>query len=335
MTTYYEMLHVAPNANDTEIQTACDTQYNQWRRLVTHHDPDVVNQANQALQTLEKIRATLTDPVRRAAYDEGIGLGGPVGGLADPAALLRSLQQPTATPMAPPPPRSAATMSPTLSASLWNCYKCQTDNPAQTKFCFKCGAQLVRECPECRKETSLIATGMCGACGSNYNTAMQRASTRSQIISLDRQIDAEKKKFQEVASAPHGGLAGRLAMVLGGIVLLMGIEFMYAVVQIQGGFGFPIVVILIGAAVFYLGLSRRRQRDPETARVNDQVLQSLLQQRRQLQAELDGVDPNILPTASHPAPVFNEFKNAWTCSMCDGFVRQDATLCKHCKVRFT
>lgn len=50
---YYEILNLQPTASSADIQTAFENQYNQWRRLVTHHDPKVVNQANQALQALE------------------------------------------------------------------------------------------------------------------------------------------------------------------------------------------------------------------------------------------------------------------------------------------
>ena len=85
MPNYYEILNLQPAASMQDVQVAIDTKYNQYRRLVTHHDPTVVNQANMALQSLEKIRETLLSPDRKAVYDEALGLSGPViGGLGDP-----------------------------------------------------------------------------------------------------------------------------------------------------------------------------------------------------------------------------------------------------------
>ena len=48
MATYYEFLQVAPTASVAEIEAAWEERYNHWRRLVTHHDPQVVNEANQS-----------------------------------------------------------------------------------------------------------------------------------------------------------------------------------------------------------------------------------------------------------------------------------------------
>ena len=74
MPNYYEIIKVQPTAPTAEIVNACEAQYNQWRRLVTHHDQDVVNQANQALQTIEQIRLTLTDTEKRGVYDAAVGI---------------------------------------------------------------------------------------------------------------------------------------------------------------------------------------------------------------------------------------------------------------------
>lgn len=82
MPTYYDVLRVSPSAAPAEIETALDNQYHHWRRLVTHHDPVVVEEAERALRTLEQIRAVLLTPEKRANYDGSII----VGGLADPAA---------------------------------------------------------------------------------------------------------------------------------------------------------------------------------------------------------------------------------------------------------
>src|SRR6266498_5194516 len=36
-----------------------------------------------------------------------------------------------------------------------------------------------------------------------------------------------------------------------------------------------------------------------------------------------------------PAHPVRGLQNTWTCSVCDGYIRQDATFCKHCRASFT
>ncbi len=45
MPTYYEVLQISSTATLAEIEAACEAQYKHWRRLVTHHDPQVVHKA--------------------------------------------------------------------------------------------------------------------------------------------------------------------------------------------------------------------------------------------------------------------------------------------------
>jgi ribosomal protein L40E len=147
MATYYEILKVSSTATVAEIETALDMQYHHWRRLVTHHDPTVVNKANQALQALEQIRATLTDPIKRAAYDAKLGLQGPVGGLADPQARGTASPLPPRPAVVPPePPTAPATP---VRTDAWICPQCGTTNPVQSRFCKKCGQTLGINCPKC------------------------------------------------------------------------------------------------------------------------------------------------------------------------------------------
>lgn len=101
MATYYEVLKVRPDASVSEIEVALDAQYNYWRRLVTHHEPEVASQANESLRAIEVIRTTLTDATRRSTYDEVIGLAGIVGGLTDPGIVA---QDSTTTTLGSRPP---------------------------------------------------------------------------------------------------------------------------------------------------------------------------------------------------------------------------------------
>ena len=285
MPNYYELLQITPGASDAEILAAYETQYNQWRRLVTHHDPNVVNQANQALQALETIRQTLGDPSRRAAYDAGIGLAGPIGGLADPATLLQSLQRPAApAPMAPPPPAPMSQTTTTAPATmatpgLWACAKCGTDNPAQTKFCFKCGNQLVRTCPECRKETSLIATGMCGECGYSYDRAMQRQEIKQQIATLQQELGPKQTAQTEELKAAKGSSA-----ITWGVILL--VAGLACSVGGSNTLVVGLICLIFGGMLLFGGYNSNRQHNSNATNLADQI-QQIESKQRQLQSDLD------------------------------------------------
>jgi hypothetical protein len=207
MATYYEILKVPPTATTAEIEAALGIHYNHWRRLVTHHDPAVVNQANQALQALEMIRATLTDPEKRTVYDAAIGVNGPVGGLADPTVLLQP-----ATPV-PPPPIAVKTQSPpppaiTEQADAWVCPKCQRANAPGTPFCKQCGQKLGRKCPKCGKLTEALFS-FCAFCGVDMDVFLREKQMQAQqavdkslarISNLIRQIQQTKstRDLQEI-----------------------------------------------------------------------------------------------------------------------------------------
>jgi ribosomal protein L40E len=218
MANYYEMLKVEPNASLADITATIDQQYNQWRRLVTHHDPDVVNQANQALRTLEIIRETLTNPDKRSGYDAAIGVSGPVGGLADPSAFVMSAasRAPVMTPPARMGERQPAPQPVQVQAAkenIWECYKCHADNPPHSVHCFKCGAELMRACPECNSVASMVATKMCGKCGYNYDIATQRLSLKNQITVVKQEADNLRVKMQKVNIEPVGKGCGMQFMI--------------------------------------------------------------------------------------------------------------------------
>jgi len=194
------MLQVQPTATDKEIETAIDARYNQWRALVTHHDPNVVNQANQAIQLLEQIRATLTDPAKRAVYDEAIGVKGATAGLVDPTAVIN---MPHVT--MPPPPRPPMP-NPTVGATgaagtvnAWVCPKCSVANGIGTRFCRNCGTALGRECPNCEKTIEAIAK-FCPDCGVD----VAKATIAKQIAEQEkRRAEEERRRLEELDTNWH------------------------------------------------------------------------------------------------------------------------------------
>jgi len=280
MATYYEMLQIEPHASQTEIETGIENQYNQWRRLVTHHDPNVVNQANQALQTIETIRETLTNPEKRRVYDTAVGVAGPVGGLADPSALLQTLApQPMMTPPAPSPKEAVVPRS--SSPALWECYKCHTDNPTGTKFCFKCSAQLVRQCPECENETSLVATGICGSCGYTYELASHRLELRQQISNLHVEIH----QVEQEKAGVHTQGDGEIAVGCGGVLLFIGVFLLASTGSLFGA----VILVLLGGFVLWSGVSRGRVYRATMANLNNRI-KRLKDSQRGIEGEIESTN---------------------------------------------
>jgi len=184
---YYEMLGVSPTANTTEIEQAIDARYNYWRALVTHHDPNKVNQANQELQKLETIRGTLMDANKRAKYDAAIGIGNTIGGLVDPIATTKPPISPPSPP--PPPRRRAATDTAFQRTDVWECSRCKTPNPPNTHFCEKCGNTLGKDCPNCAKLIKAAAT-FCPHCGKNLAQAAHEKRVRAEEAEKQKQLEA-------------------------------------------------------------------------------------------------------------------------------------------------
>jgi len=195
MPTYYEILNVQPTATGAEIESAYETQYNKWRRLVTHYDPTVVEEANRALRVLEQIHTTLADPAKRAVYDGSLNIGG----LADPDAILQM------TPPPPPPPRHLQPAPPAPAAprvDAWICPRCQTPNAIGMRHCAKCGQQIGRDCPNCGKIVA-VADRFCPYCG--VEVEQQR------LRQLQAQIETETEEIQRLERVPDyvGRLTGR------------------------------------------------------------------------------------------------------------------------------
>lgn len=201
MTNYYDFLQVQPTASQGEIETALETRYHQWRKLVTHHDPQVANQATQALTVLEQARVTLLDPGKRTAYDTGIGLNSVLGGLADPEAILQKLD---AARVLPPSPKSPTTQG---LVDVLKCPHCgNVSNPADARFCLSCRYPLTQICPnpECKSELPLNYRN-CPRCGRNIEeerrnqeqlTVQAEANLQQEIRGVIEQVQAllaEKK----------------------------------------------------------------------------------------------------------------------------------------------
>lgn len=192
MNNYYEFLKVSSTTSIADIQIAIDAMYNQSRRLVTHHDPNIVQNANQSLLMIEQARATLLDPVKRADYDAMLSLS-TMGGLVDSSA------QPSPMPvMTPPmtghPPVSSSMTKVGMANDVWLCAKCASANPVGTKFCKKCGNQLGRNCPQCNTLLESMAQ-FCSDCGVNVREYEQQKEI--ELAEAERRRIVEEHRLAE------------------------------------------------------------------------------------------------------------------------------------------
>jgi hypothetical protein len=217
MSTYYEILGINPTASQAEIEAAVDREYNKQRRLVIHHDPDTADKAERVLRQLETVRATLTDPFKRTAYDVQIGIGGTAGGLADPTAAglnLSVLRKGRAN--VPPKPRQAADER----LDAWVCQICHTPNPIGTKFCTKCGRPVGQNCLACGKVIAVTAH-FCPHCGANIE-AIRLQREAEEAARLARQREETRRRAEEQARAEaKEKQAQRRSMIGCGVLLII------------------------------------------------------------------------------------------------------------------
>jgi len=189
MPSYYEVLKIEPTASTQEIEVAIDDQYSQFRHLVNHQNPEVVEQANRSLRLLEQIRSTLTEPDKRALYDQTLNFGG----LADPSALVQSAGVPGAM-MTPPPPRSAP-QAELESTTAWKCDQCGKLNRIGSKICSKCGKVLARDCPNGCGNVVLLSEVYCSNCAANIEDALATLQTEFEQTQKNA-VNAVRLKIQ-------------------------------------------------------------------------------------------------------------------------------------------
>ncbi len=199
MPTYYEMLKLTPAATAGEIEAAIEALYHQWQSLVTHHDPDIVNKANQALGFLERARATLLDPSRRAAYDASLGVQGLVGGLVNPQAKPK-----IATPLPPKLPTPSSVASAAASPDTWICPKCHAPNVRKMPYCPQCGEEVAHQCPKCG-ELIERAAQFCSHCGVDVqiHKVTQRSEVLREQLQMERRhLDYLQRRYNKVILLP-------------------------------------------------------------------------------------------------------------------------------------
>ncbi len=190
MPSYYEILKVSPTAAVAEIHSAYKAQCAQLERLVNHPNAQTINRAQQGLQFLQQVFATLSDTEKRKAYDASLGL---IAGLADPQAALKSN---TSVPPAPPVVAPSPAPVVEIPVDAWVCPACQTFSPIDSRFCKACGQTLARECPQCDELVETTAT-FCSVCGFDLKGYMPPLKLHTVLTAVDRKLIDEINKQLE------------------------------------------------------------------------------------------------------------------------------------------
>ena len=298
MNNYYEMLKVAPNASHTEIETCLDDQYTKWRALVTHHNPDIVTQANQALSILEDIRATLLDQDNRNAYDKQLAQEQEkLGGLADPDMVLA--QNPMQPAMAPPRRRGSTASIPRNAeverADAWICTnpKCRKANQIGTQFCSKCGKRIGAECPSCGALVEL-SNKYCSNCGvdkeKNFKMNQGRIvrDLQDQIDNLKQEIqDGETNNRKFLREHPHikeatktigsGCTSSAIFLVVCGLIIYISIKNE----SINTFF-----TLIIAASLIFSGIVILARKNEQTKMVSDMISNQLKPKVKELEKQI-------------------------------------------------
>jgi predicted amidophosphoribosyltransferase len=72
------------------------------------------------------------------------------------------------------------TLGHNFQVSVMLCPQCQTDNPANAKFCLNCGAKLVILCPQCGVQLPALAN-FCFECGAKIGTVAQQPPSQTPV----------------------------------------------------------------------------------------------------------------------------------------------------------
>lgn len=198
MPNYYEILQVVPSATIADIESACEERYHRWRRLVTHHDPETADKAARALRILEQIRTTLTDPVKRAAYDATLDLDATLSGLADPLARRPTSSVPAPAPPPPAPAQTTSSAGPPARLDAWICPNCHTASPIGTRFCRHCGNEIARNCPKCDKVIEKTIR-FCPECGVEVEAYIAQKEREAAEQERRRQEEAQRREEERAA----------------------------------------------------------------------------------------------------------------------------------------
>lgn len=139
----YEVLDISSQSSCQEVEAAFQREYNRWRRRIVGDNPQAVNEAKRRLRFLQQAYDILSDPHKRAAYDQYL------------------TQQST---------------TPTKSRNephVRHCPFCGTSVTVHNRICKGCGSSLTLPCLSCQSPLSIFQA-YCGKCGANKQQEIKR-----------------------------------------------------------------------------------------------------------------------------------------------------------------
>ena len=168
MNNYYELLEIDQNLSFEEIEVVLDKTYNQWRSLTSHHDQEVVIEANKKLLHVEDARTILLDPNKRREYDLQLKKNNVVGGIGIDGDKVNPFNHMQAG------KRKVSIDNQTGDQiDMWLCKNCGKASRPFTKNCAQCGSQLSQSCPNCNQVNHIDAV-FCEECGVNINEEYEK-----------------------------------------------------------------------------------------------------------------------------------------------------------------
>lgn len=197
MENYYTILGVDASVSQGELESRWEDEYNKIRRLVTHHNPSVAEEANHKLRMLEEARNILFDPAKRAAYTAGLA-DQKTSGLGDPSARSAPGPAPAALGggyLASQPP-------PQQHLNVWTCPDCGERNAVGKSYCSKCGGLLAKNCPNCQNLNQL-ADVYCSTCGVDIEETIHEKKMAEEKRQQEERVRRERMTEEQERIA-HG-----------------------------------------------------------------------------------------------------------------------------------
>jgi hypothetical protein len=196
--------------------------------------------------------------------------------------------------MAPPSVKKEAEIKPVEAKTddLWTCSKCGNPNPQLSISCFKCGAQLMRDCPECNEKRSLIKTGVCGNCGYKYEIATKRQQIRSLMGQEKDKIGAIDKEYSKLFATP---IASSGCYNLLGFLLIVGGVIVGGVIGVaaSGQDGNGVIIGLIVGVIGIVILVSVGNNSKKLGQNKDQKLRELNDRKEDIKKQITNLETEL------------------------------------------
>jgi len=171
---------------------------------------------------------------------------------------------------------------------------CSAINLPNLKFCARCGSTIMRSCPVCNKETSLISSGICITCGVHYDFASYRIEIQKMIARVSHSINNAAKEIrsveQEISSQPPPVIRSSRSQIWYGftyVSLILGVV-LFVIFLTDQLVGFIILAAALFVCTIILGITARKEEMVERKILS----MELYQQRKPLRNKIYQIKAN-------------------------------------------